>query len=318
MKYNHPLNNFFIAVSVLIAALNSCKPNTSESDNKEPVEVKGDKVYVDSGFSSVKVFDNNGRVCIQQTSTNYEMADAYEGNSKIPLLVKVTKTDLCFADSVNHDKVYQLSAKSVMDTKSVSWELQALGTTLNMSDKTNTILVVHEGTGTEEDLITRYSLLTGEEVFTCSYSDMKVSIPNSKDRRFIGFVSRNAVTQPVQNRNEENMIGLINYSSNSKKIATLKLKLKRSAVAANVASYSPEMALVPINNNTTAIDDGKGLILMKANEKYTSSDVKDFAIQFTYYIGSDNEATVISIPVVNDKPDWKNASYDKDLFELGE
>ncbi|MCS6935741.1 MAG: hypothetical protein NZM35_11435, partial [Chitinophagales bacterium] len=305
----------------LTVILTGCKPNTPSPPAQEPANIpsaKGEHLFADTGLSYVKVFDNNGRVCIQQTSTGYEMAEVYADDKKIPLLIRITKTDLCFADSVNRNKVYQLTANSLPGSKNISWQLKALGTHLTLNDKTNTLLVVHEGDGTEEDLIMRYSMLTGEEVFRCSYNDMKVSIPNSRDRRFIGFLSRETVTNPLKSLNEENLLGLIYYSSNFKRIATLKLKLKRSSVANRISARCPEMVLAPADNNSVTIEDGKGIILMKSGKNYTSKDIGNFSIKFTYYIGDDNEESSITIPVVNDKPDWKNATYDRDIFELSE
>lgn len=302
--------NYWLMVCAALV-LSSCK-NKKGSDETS-IQVAGKQTYADTSSSYVKVYDENGRLCIQQSNTYYELVDLYEGKVRIPLLLKINKVELCVADSVNNHKVYKVSAKSVGDSKSVSWETDFVATELAFKD--NTLLAIHEGVDTEEDFIKRFSLRDGKEVFTCSYGDMKVAIPNVRDKRFVGYVSQVATTKPVQALKEESLFGLIKYAASYKSISTIRVKLKRAA-AGKVPEYTPEMQLIPLNTNTSAIEDGKSLILMKADENYTAADVKDFAVQFTFYIGFDNEATQIFIPVVNDRLDVAHATYDHEIFEI--
>ncbi|MBK8657680.1 MAG: hypothetical protein IPN22_02065 [Bacteroidetes bacterium] len=300
-------------MSLLILA--ACNNKQGQNDAMETIP-EGKVAFSDTASSSVKVFDNNGRVCIQQTNTYYELVDAYEGSTRIPLLLKITRTDLCFADSVNKDKVYQISAKSVMDTKEIKWDVQLVATDINLKDNSNTLLAVHEGAGEEEDLISRFSLLTGKEVFNCSYGDLRVSIPNVKDKRFLGYVSRNAVGNPIKEKGQENLIGIINYSTSRNAVSSAKILLKRSGLSSAIPAYTPEMTLVPENANVSIIEDGKMAILMKADEKYKPSDINDFALKLTYYYGTDNEYTDIIIPVENDQLQVTKAQYDSDIFTI--
>lgn len=300
-------------VTATVLFLASCN-NKKSSSNDTAIKVNGKESYADTSSSFVKVYDENGRLCIQQSNTYYELVDLYEGSARIPLLLKINKVELCVADSVNKHKVFKISAKSVMDTKDVHWETEFVATDLQFKD--NTIVATHEGVENEEDYIKRFSLRDGKEVFSCSYGDMKVSIPNVRDKRFVGYTSSVATTRPIEARKEENLFGLIQYAASDKSINTLKVKLKRRASQGEVPAYTPEMQLVSVNSNTSVIEDGKSLILMKADENYTAADVKDFAVQFTFYIGFDNEATQITIPVVNDKLDVARAAYDHEVFEI--
>lgn len=308
-----------ITALVLTCIFSACKQRVKD-EGAQPIDiaVKGKEIYTDTAPSSVKVFDNEGRVCIQQTSSWYEVADAFEGKDRIPLLLKITRTDLCFADSVNKDKVYKVEAKSILDTKSIEWETQFVATDINLKDKSNTLFAIHEGDEQHEDLLMRFSLLDGKEVLRGSYSEMKVYVPNSKDKRFAGFVSRKTITSPVQKQNTENLIAIITWSSTTKKLQEVKLSLKRSAVSQLVPEYTPEMQLQPMDNAVAPIDDNKGLILMKAGEDFKSNDVKGFYVVYTFYIGEDNEQTSIRIPVENDRLAITKAQYDKDIFVLAE
>jgi hypothetical protein len=294
-------------------ALASCNTHPKSSEDNTSAIGAGHN-YTDTSSSSVRVFDQDGRVCVQQSNTYYDVVNASDKGAKIPLLLKIRKTELCYTDSLNKDKVYEISAKSLMDTKAVNWDAKFVATDLQYKD--NSLLAIHEGSDNGEDFLRRFSLLDGKEVFSCSYGELKVSIPNVKDKRFIGFTSRKAVSQPIQALNDENLIGLIRYGSSTEAGNIFRVKLKRSKVASKIPSSTPDMVLVPVDANTTAIEDGKSLILMKADEHYQPSDVTDFLVKMTFYYGDDNETTTVTIPVVNDKLDLSQAKYDKDIFDI--
>ncbi|MCW5908618.1 MAG: hypothetical protein KIS94_12220 [Chitinophagales bacterium] len=298
---------------ILFLLLHSCREKTGNGKTSD-IKVSKDQTYNDTSTSFVKVYDENGRLCIQQSNTYYELVDLYEGNNKIPLLLKINKVEICVADSLNKHKVYHITANSVMDTKNVHWETEFVATELQFKD--NTMLAIHEGVENEEDYLKRFSLRDGVEVFSCSYGNLKVAIPNVRDKRFIGYTSKATATKPIQERKEENLLAVLKYGTSEKLISTVKVKLKRSALAAKIPDYTPEMQLVASNNNTSVIEDGKTVILLKADEKFSAADVKDFSVQLTFYFGFDNESTVITIPVVNDDFDLTRAVYDKDIFEI--
>jgi hypothetical protein len=312
MKWIKPISKkfpFCFALAFILAACN----NHPKSAGDNTTAAVG-HAYTDTSASSVRVFDQNGRVCIQQSNTYYEVVNAYDKATKIPLLLKIKKTELCYADSLNKDKVYEISAKSLMDTKAINWDAKFVATDLQYKD--NSLLALHESPDNGEDFLKRISLLDGKEVFSCSYGELKISIPNVKDKSFIGFTSRKAVTQPVQALNDENLIGLIRFGSSTEAGTILRVKLKRSKVASKIPTSTPDMVLVSQDANTTVIEDGKSLILMKADEHYQPADITGFAVKLTFYYGDDNETTTVLIPVVDDKLDLSQAKYDKEIFEI--
>lgn len=305
--------SFALYVVTTTVILSSCKDRSTKNTPTQTENISGTSLYADTATSSVKVFDQNGKVCIQQSSTSYEMLNAYEGTQKLPLLLKIKKTELCFADSVNKEKVYEISAKTVLDTKSISWQTQFVATQIEFKD--NTIFVTKEGGEGEEDFIKRFSLITGKEIFSCSYGDLRVAIPNVREKRFIGFTSRKATTNPLAELKEENLLGTLSYASQTS-TATLLFKLKRNHVTAKIPTSTPDMVLVPLNGNTTAIEDGKTIVMMRLDEHYSPANISDFCVKLTIYYGDDNEATDIIIPVKNDKLDVSSANYDRDIFEI--
>jgi hypothetical protein len=320
MKFNFRTNGSSLILPALLlfsALLISCnnKPKTEHGTDmtSQPGGIAG-KGYTDSSASSVRVFDQNGRVCIQQTNTSYEVVTIFQGSTKIPLLLKIRKTELCYADSINHDKMYEISAKSVMDTKAVSWNADFVATEIYFKD--NTLLAVKEGNDNEQDFIRRFSLNDGSEVFSCSFSDMEIKIPNVTNKYFIGYTSKKAATDPLSKLKEENLQGVVRFGSSLGAIDSFKVKLKRSKVVDKIASSVPDAVLLASNDNTRAIDDGKTIILMKGDEHTQNKDVSDLAVKFTYYFGDDNESTDITVPVVAGKFDLSRAQYDKDIFEI--
>lgn len=315
MKYSKFTHVVAFSLVIGAIALSGCKERTGSKSSSDTTSTpSGSEKYSDSATSSVRVYDQNGQVCIQQSSTYYQLADFYKGETKIPLLLKVKKVELCFTDSVNRDKVFEINAKSVLDNEKIEWNTTLTGTDMQVKD--NTLYLVHEGGDGEEDLITRYNLQTGERVFGSTYSDLKIAIPNVREKRFIGYTSQRAAGGGF--KKEENLLGYIEYGKGSAAISKLKVKLQRSGVADKIPNYTPEMVLVAANTNSSVVEDGKQLILMKADEKYTSADVKDFALQLTYYFGDDNENTTISIPVKDDKLNLAGAIYDKQIFNISE
>lgn len=310
MKSAKPV--LFFGLWSLVFSLNSCKETPKGKADSAPIT--GKQVYTDSSSSSVKVFNENGKVCVQQSNTYYELIDAYEGTTRIPLLLKIKKTELCFADSINKHKVYEITAKSVMDTKNIEWNADFVATDIQFKD--NSLLATHEGLENEEDFLKRFSLLNGKEVFSSSYGEVKVAVPNVKDKRFIGYTSQKAATNPLEELNTENLLGVVRYGESTSPVNAFKIVLKRSKVAAKIPVYTPDIVLVSTSENTTVIEDGKSVVLMKADEHYQKADVKDFSVKLTYYYGDDNEATEIIVPVSNDRLNISAAKYDKEIFDI--
>ncbi len=318
MKYNNSATGvrFAFAVILAITLLAACKEKAKDgtvvsSEKQGPIAGKG---YADSAASSVRVFDQNGRVCVQQSNTSYEIVNVLDGGVKVPLLLKIRKTELCYADSVNHDKVYEITAKSIMDTKAVSWATSFVATEVSFKD--NTLLAVKEGNESEHDFIRRFSLQDGSEVFSCSFSDLEIKIPNVINKFFVGYTSKKAATDPIGRMKQENVLGVVRFGSSLSAIDSFKVKLKRSKLADKLLSSVPDIVLEASNDDTRAIDDGKTIILMKANEHTQTKEVTGFSVKFTYFFGDDNESTNVTVPLVNGKFDIAHAQFDKDIFEI--
>ena len=314
MKYNRKCNVVglvFIALVTFTGCNRGAKETHDNMSNNTPISGKG---FTDTAASSVKVFDQNGRVCVQQSSVSYEVVNLKGPEGNVPVLLKIKKTELCFADSINKDKVYEITAKSVMDTKPVNWETSFVATDISFKD--NTILAVKEGTDEEQDFLKRFSMQDGKEVFSCSFADLEAKIPNVINKFFVGYTSKKAASNPLALLHQENLIGVLRLGSSAGAMDSVTVKLKRSKVADKLLNSVPDLVLEATNENTRAIDDGHTVILMHADKNYQNKDATDFGVKFTYYFGDDNETTFITVPVVNGKLDATHAKYDKDIFEV--
>lgn len=311
--------NFAIAATLAaIFALASCNTKQpSASEGGEPM-ISGKEAFADSASSFVRVFDKDGKLYIQKTNTDYELIDAVSKNEKHQLLLKITKAVLSHSDSVSTSKIYTIVTRDITHSSisEPSYEISFKANEIEL--KENTIIATRSGSNTEEDCISRYNIFTGEKVFECSYGSLNVGIPNVKDKRFIGYTSRATTGNPLSQVQEENVMAMISYSSSERAITSVKLKLKRSPIADKLPTYTPEMMLVSTNQRNAVVEDGKAIILMGADEKYTAKDVAGFSAVFTFYIGEDNETSQVVIPVIDDKLAVSKASFDKDLFELSE
>ena len=306
------------AFSLLILAilfLASCnqKPKTAADNISSAISTS--KGYTDTATSSVKVFDQNGKVCIQQSNTYYETVNWTGANGKTSILLKIKKTELCFADSVNKDKVFEITARSVSPGKNISWQTSFVATDISFAD--NTLLTVKEGDDSEHEFFRRFSLENGSEVFSCSFSDLEVKIPNVANKYFIGYTSKRAASDPLGQLKQENLLGVVRFGSSSASIDSFTVKLKRSKVADKIRDAVPGLLMVSGNENAMVIEDGRTIALIKLGTNYTDKDIDGFGAKFTYYYGDDNESTDIFIPVVNGRFDMSHAKYDKDIFEIG-
>lgn len=311
------LSKLPLAFVGLLYFATSCNTKSENTSSGSQAEFRGTASFEDSSASYIRIYDRDGKVFVQKTNTYYELITAYNGNQPRKMLLKITKAESASADSSqNANKIITVVGRDITESSisDPSYEINVKASEIEFRD--NTILFTRIGETNEEDYISRYGLISGKEVFNCSYGGMYVGIPNVKDKRFVGYTSLIAAGKPLDDKHITNLLATINYSSSTQAISTAYLKLKRSTYAESIARYTPEMILNASNPKNAMVDDGKGLILMGADENYKPADVYGFEAVFTFYFGDDNESTQVIIPVENDKLAIEKARYDKNIFEL--
>lgn len=161
--------------------------------------------------------------------------------------------------------------------------------------------VIKYGCCAAETTFNYFNILTGQKVFTSTGDLFKISVPNTTIQldRYVAYHSRAASLPPVEAETAQNVIGVIQYGSESK--MTNKLVL-RSKVENSDDVYTPKIKALYQKKFT----DSNELMLWGVDKKNSKSSLSDFTLVFSFYGGSE-----LRIPVVNDSLDFNNAVVPK-------
>ena len=301
MKLSRSVLFFCIAVSSLL--LPSCN-----NQNKGGIAANGKEEFADSAVSSIKVYkDAQGRKIIQKNNTFYDLIDFTDKQDIKKLLVKATKSETSYVDSGMSENRFIVSVTNIGDGKT-NWTKELAGTDI---DFTNKVLVVHtEGkTSDMEDSYTQYSLQTGQKLMSYTYSQLMALIPNTSNKRFFGYLSKqSSITD------KPDQFASISYVGSNEVIDKVNIKLKGANTFPN---YTPEITMLAAQESgNTVANEGKTVILARANRAYTNAEISGFAMQVTYNMPAGKAPVVILLPVREDRIDLTNATYDKNVFEI--
>jgi hypothetical protein len=298
---NHILSLTVIGMSLV---LHSCK-NPASSD----MVISGKESFVDSAISTVRLFkDAQGREVLQKNNTYYDLVDFIDKQDLKKIMVKITKVETGFIDSGTSQSHFIVSASNIADSKS-GWKKEFAGSDIDYSNK---VVIVHsEGRNqNEEDTYTQYSLLTGEKLMTYTYGQLTTLIPNTSNKRFFGYLSKQSATE-----DKPEGFALISYVGSNEVIDRVLVKLKGNNTTIPV--YTPELKmLVAKESGNTLTNEGKTVIMGHADRTFTAKDINNFAMQINYFLPNATEPITILLPVREDRLDIDNASYDKKIFEL--
>jgi hypothetical protein len=162
----------------------------------------------------------------------------------------------------------------------------------------------------EEDTYTQYSLLTGEKLMTYTYGQLMTLIPNTSNKRFLGYLSTLSATG-----DKPEGFAQISYVGSNEVIDKVIIKLKGDNTTIPV--YTPELKmLVAKESGNTLTNEGKTVIMGHADRGFTAKDMNNFAMQVNYYLPNATEPITILLPIREDRLDIDNASFDKRIFEL--
>lgn len=293
-------NGLFYGLVLLITSCNS-------SEKKEET-ANGSVVYEASEPSFLKVTNENGKLFYNKSETRFDVVE-WIGTAPQKLLLSITqKESRELTQDENAKKQFKVSVKSV-DGKESKWTKEIEAADIDYSSK---VLSVHyPATDKEDDTYTFYNLKNGEKIMDFTYGETKAVIPNTSDKRFFTYLSKNnALKKEVRND------GIIQYASSEKLIQQVSLKSKGSV---KIPVYTPDIQCLTLRESGNQLTpDGKTILLTQLNQTYKTEEITGFAFQVTYYSeGGENEYKLI-FPVIEDRLDVKNAIYDKALFELKE
>ncbi len=167
-----------------------------------------------------------------------------------------------------------------------------------------------------EDFYSIINPLNGEELMTYTNDYIDAVIPDSKSRRFIGFLSSKCEHFAQLEKKEKNQIGVFTYASNAQKISSFSIAVNDDAIYKVFSMYTPNMQFVSSNKDYKILDDGRRLGLMTLKENAKQEDFSKFDIEITFYYGEEVQEIKVILPVTNDAIDINKIVYDKKIFSI--
>lgn len=167
-----------------------------------------------------------------------------------------------------------------------------------------------------EDFYSIINPLNGEELMTYTNDYIDAVIPDSKSRRFIGFLSSKCEHFAQLEKKAKNQIGVFTYASNAQKISSFSIAVNDDAIYKVFSMYTPNMQFVSSNKDYKILDDGRRLGLMTLKENAKQEDFSKFDIEITFYYGEEVQEIKVILPVTNDAIDINKIVYDKKIFSI--
>ncbi|MFN8310122.1 MAG: hypothetical protein U0T73_09175 [Chitinophagales bacterium] len=292
MKYSFP----FVCLLSLLAACNQNPSKTAPA---------GD--WSDSAVSTIKykAFPDGKRL-LEKDNTFYDVVSFLDKSDAASFLLKITKHEKHFIDSVNGENHFTVAAQS-LNNSSLKWKADFDAADIDYSAK---VIVAHtEPSGDQEDTYTLYSLLNGNKLMSYTYGDLRALIPNTSHKRFFGYLSQKSAQDHPQNFAD------VTYCGSDKVIQTIHIRSKNK----DIPVYTPELLLKAAEESgNTIAAEGKNVILAHASRQFSADQITGFALQINYFLPNVTEPITILLPVRNDHVDLSAAQYNKSIFELSE
>ena len=171
------------------------------------------------------------------------------------------------------------------------------------------------GTDSTEDHYTIINPLSGEVLMQCTNDYYDLVIPNSKERRYIGFLSTKREKDaevPIL----KNSLGSLFYASSFNKIQRIEIQVKNDSLYRSFSLYTPKIELKTLNSAYSIIDDGRRIALMNIGENNKSGDFSNMQVIITFYYGTEVKELICIIPITDDQLDLKSAFFDKKIVDI--
>lgn len=293
----------------IITMLSACFLLQACNSKQESTQTTGGETIFETAQSSfVKITQSGGKLHYEKSETRFDVVE-WVGLAPQKLLLSITqKENRELSQDENSEKQFTVSVKSVDGEKS-EWTKELKAADIDYSAK---VLSVHyPAADNEDDTYTFYNIKNGEKIMDFTYGESKAIIPNTSEKRFFAYLSKNNAL-----KKEIKEDGIIQYASSEKLIQQVSIKSKGSV---KIPDYTPDIQCLTMRESGNQLTpDGKTVLLTQLNQTYKTEDITGFAFQITYYSeGGENEYKLI-FPVTDDRLDVKNAIFDKTLFELKE
>lgn len=155
----------------------------------------------------------------------------------------------------------------------------------------------------------------GETVLYATDNVEQIVVPNSTEKRFLGFVSR-LHPERITQKEGGKCIGVLYYASAQKTIQKIHFYAVSDSLANGIQEISPSVILASLNPQNISTDDGRGLVLMSAKNNSNTNAISDFQIELTFWVDNLGEERKIVLPIVEDKIVLEKIQLDKKVFEV--
>lgn len=291
---------------MLMMILFSCQQNRVKDD------IHGTWKSIDSATTSIQLRKEGDKWIQLKKNSRFEVFNVLSEREIRPTLFRIESEELIHPDSsypLNH---YRVTAR-LPEANEPTWTNEFEGQEFDINSRE--IRVTQITNGTDEDLISLYSLGSGKKICSFCYGGLEVMIPNSSARRYVGYTSLECAGRSLEKTQQGSLLGKIVYAANTGQGEEWEIHLNRSPLAAAIPHRTPELKWIHTEGKNAAVQDGQSLILTTVGKSFTAEDISDFSIRMTYFYG-EGESTMIEIPVYKDHLDVNRATYDRSLFRL--
>lgn len=181
--------------------------------------------------------------------------------------------------------------------------------------KDASLFIKKNGTDSTEEVYRIYHPISGKLLVSYTNDYLDLIIPNSKERRFIGFLANKRLPED-DIKQQKTSLGIFAYASSFEPILSLEIVAKDENELKKFSPYTPKIELKTTNSNFHIIDEGRRIALMNLTEQHTNTDISQIEIEITFYYGNDAKEIICKIPIVDDMPDIAHAIYDKSILQL--
>jgi hypothetical protein len=301
----------FFCLSALVL-LSACQTKKKSNDSDLSIQKPADAKVSDADTAKLWVSTSGGKIAITLQDVSYLPFDypfLHESNSGV---IKVLRKQIRGIDAKGMQSTCSLSPVYQSKGKMSPWQTVVKAESVTNHD--GVLLAKRTGTDDREDTYYLINPLNGQIVMIYSVQAIDALIPNIKERRYFGYLSR--ATEDHLLDESEKRVGRISYTSNRQWISGLDIKVNDEAMLKQISTYTPDMTYTTSMDVFRLMEEGKRLALMNLDEHYQAKDMSNFQAVLTYYVGDEGSPENIVIPVMNDKIDMEHITYNKNIFTI--
>jgi len=295
-----------------ILALSACHPKKQAASADISIQQPADASVSDADSSRLWVSAMNGKISLTLQDISYLPYDFPFLNENNSGVIKVLRKQIRGIDSKGMQSTCTLSPVYQSQGKMSSWK--TLVKAESVSNHDGVLLAKRTGTEDREDTYYLINPINGQIVMIYSMEAIDAVIPNIKERRYFGYLSRASEDHLLEE--SDGMVGRVSYTSNRSWISGIDIKVKDESVRKQISNYTPDMTYTTSMDVFRLMEEGKRLALMNLDEHYQAKDMSNFQAVLTYYIGDEGTPEKIIIPVMNDQIDVEHISYNKNVFSI--